>query len=123
MAARERDTDHVQVIAIPAAGGRLCAHFAHCEQFAVYDVDLTNKQILNCRRLNPPAHQPGVLPRWLHDQGVNLVIASGMGGRAQNLFAQQGVEVIVGAPAEPPDEIVRSFLDGTLESGANLCDH
>jgi predicted Fe-Mo cluster-binding NifX family protein len=26
-------------IAIPMAGGTLCPHFGHCEQFAIVDVD------------------------------------------------------------------------------------
>lgn len=38
------------------------------------------------RLLTPPPHEPGVLPKWLHDQGVNLIIAGGMGQRAQGLF-------------------------------------
>jgi hypothetical protein len=25
--------------------------------------------------LDPPPHEPGVLPRWLKEQGVNVVIA------------------------------------------------
>jgi len=54
---------------------------------------------------------------------VNLVITGGMGGRAQNIFAQQGIEVIVGAPADPPQSIVRSYLDGSLQPGENICDH
>lgn len=28
-------------IAIPMAGGQLCMHFGHCEQFALVDVDET----------------------------------------------------------------------------------
>ena len=123
MSSSEKDSNRVEVIAIPLAGGRLCMHFGHCEQFALLDVDAAGKEILNSRQVAPPPHQPGLLPRWLHEQGVNLVIAGGMGGRAQGIFAGQGIEVIVGAPAESPESIVRSYLDGSLQSGENLCDH
>ena len=123
MSLTENGTSKVRVIAIPVVGGRLCMHFGHCEQFAVLDVDAAGKEILNSRRLVPPAHEPGVLPRWLHDQGVNLIVAGGMGRRAQNIFNEQGIEVIVGAPAEPPESIVQSYLDGSLQAGENLCDH
>ena len=51
------------------------------------------------------------------------VIAGGMGGRAQGIFAEQGIEVIVGAPAQSPESLARSYLDGSLSSGENLCDH
>ena len=71
----------------------------------------------------PPAHEPGVLPRWLGEKGVNIIIAGGMGSRAQNLFAEQNIEVVVGAPAEAPDAIVNAYLAGSLQAGDNICDH
>ena len=123
MSSIEKDSNRVRVIAIPVAGGRLCMHFGHCEQFALLDVDTASKEILNLRQIASPPHQPGLLPRWLHDQGVNLVIASGMGGRAKGIFAENGIEVIVGAPAEPPESLVRDYLHGVLQPGENVCDH
>jgi len=123
MSSTEKRTNKVRVIAIPVADGRLCLHFGHCQQFALLEADTEAKEVLNSRRIDPPPHQPGLLPRWLHEQGVNLVIAGGMGGRAQDIFAEQGIEVLVGAPAESPDSIARSYLDGTLQTGANACDH
>ena len=123
MSSTNKGPDKILVIGIPVVAGRLCMHFGHCEEFAVLDVDTAIKEILNSRRLAPPAHQPGVLPRWLHQQGVNLIISGGMGGRAQQIFAEQGIEVIVGAPAEPPETVVRDYLDGSLQSGENICDH
>jgi len=55
-------------IAIPTAQGRLCAHFGHCEQFTI--VTVGNGAIKGSKALVPPAHEPGALPRWLHQQGV-----------------------------------------------------
>ena len=115
--------NNVLVIAVPVTGGRLCTHFGHSEWFALLDVDTVAGQILNFRQLDPPVHQPGVLPRWLRAQGVNLVIAGGMGRRAQGIFAEHGIKVLVGAPLESPEEIVRSYLDGDLKLGENVCDH
>jgi len=46
-----------------------------------------------------------------------------MGMRAQQLFAQQEIQVVVGAPAAPPEVLVKGFLDGTLTTGQNVCDH
>lgn len=110
-------------IAIPLAGGQLCMHFGHCEQFALVEVDETDRQTMRTTLLTPPAHEPGLLPRWLHEQGVQLVIAGGMGFRAQQLFAQNQIEVLVGAPAETPEKLVSAYLDGSLKSGQNACDH
>ena len=110
-------------IAIPIAEGKLCMHFGHCEQFALLDVDEKAKKITNKQMLTPPPHEPGVLPRWLHEQGATVIIAGGMGSRAQNLFAESNIKVVVGAPAEAPEQLVAQFLAGTLVSGANVCDH
>lgn len=109
-------------IAIPLAAGRLCMHFGHCEQFALVDVAETDKST-QTQLVTPPPHEPGLLPRWLHEQGVTLVIAGGMGQRAQQLFGQSGIKVVVGAPSETPETLVSAHLQGTLQCGGNTCDH
>ena len=118
-----QDPHEAFVIAIPVADGRLSLHFGHCERFAIFDVDRQAGEVLNRRDVEPPLHQPGVLPRWLHDQGVKLVISGGMGGRAIQIFNQFGVDVLLGASAEPPEAIVADFLADRLATGDNICDH
>ncbi len=110
-------------IAIPMAGGRLCMHFGHCEQFALVDVDENAGKPTGTTFVTPPAHEPGVLPRWLHEQGATVIIAGGMGQRAQQLFSQNGVKVIVGAPADTAENLATAYMSGTLVSGQNACDH
>ncbi len=109
-------------IAIPIVEGSLAMHFGHCEQFAVLEVDDTGK-ILSKSNETPPAHAPGVLPEWLHGLGATHVVAGGMGSRAQQLFVGKGIQVIVGAPSETPEELVSAFVSGKLASGDNICDH
>lgn len=110
-------------IAIPTSGGLLCPHFGHCDEFTLIDVNTETAEILGTEVLEAPEHEPGLLPRWLHEQGANLIIAGGMGARAQGLFAENGVGVVVGAPMQAPGDIVKSYLGGTLQTGGNLCDH
>ena len=110
-------------IAIPIANGKLSMHFGHCEQFALVEVDESAKEIQSTEYLAPPTHEPGVLPRWLHEKGADVIIAAGMGQRAQGLFSQNGIKVVVGAPAEGPEDVVRAYLADTLEVGQNVCDH
>jgi ATP-binding protein involved in chromosome partitioning len=110
-------------IAVPVSRGVLSAHFGHCELFALFDVDTDGKTIRDRQDLAPPNHEPGTLPRWLHEQGATIIIAGGMGSRAQSLFAQNDIQVVLGAEGSAPDAIVRSFLDGRLETGQNICDH
>lgn len=109
--------------AVPVTEGRLCMHFGHCETFAILDGDTVNKEIGPVNEVVPPPHEPGLLPRWLDEMGVKIVIAGGMGHRAKELFAQKGITVITGAPALTPFEVVSAYLAGGLTTGANPCDH
>lgn len=110
-------------IAIPLAGGRLAMHFGHCEQFALVEVDEAAKEVRGTTVLDAPPHEPGLLPRWLHEKGANVIIAGGMGMRAQQLFAEKGIRVVYGVASDTPETIAKAFLDGTIVSGDNLCDH
>jgi predicted Fe-Mo cluster-binding NifX family protein len=110
-------------IAIPLAEGKLCMHFGHCQQFALIEVDEAGKRVTGKQLLTPPPHEPGVLPQWLHEQGANVIIAGGMGQRAQALFAQHGIKVVVGAPGDDPEQVAKAYLNGTLQTGSNVCDH
>jgi len=118
----QKEKKHMK-IAIPLAQGRLAMHFGHCEQFALIDVDTDKKEIIGETLETPPPHEPGVLPRWLHEKGADIIIAGGMGSRAQSLFSQQGIEVVIGAASEEPEKIVTAYLEGTLAAGDNICDH
>lgn len=109
--------------AVPMSGGSVSAHFGHCEQFTLIDVDEVNKKILNKKTVNSPGHEPGLLPKWLAQQGVDLIIAGGMGTRAQDLFQQNKIGVIVGVVESDPEKAVSSYLRGTLNAGNNMCDH
>ncbi|KPA12227.1 ATPase [Candidatus Magnetomorum sp. HK-1] len=108
-------------IAIPLAAGKLAAHFGHCEQFAVIDIE--NNDIQKKELLTPPPHEPGVLPKWLGELGVNVVLAGGMGQRAVMLFGEQQIQVVVGSPVDEPEILVKQYLSQTLTTGKNLCDH
>jgi len=110
-------------IAIPISAGRLAQHFGHCEGFALVDVDPISKQTSASTELAAPEHQPGLLPPWLKERGVDLVIAGGMGARAHSLFHAVSIEVLSGAPAETAATLVRQYLEGTLVTGPNGCDH
>ncbi|MCK4282701.1 MAG: NifB/NifX family molybdenum-iron cluster-binding protein [Candidatus Brocadiae bacterium] len=110
-------------IAIPLVGGRLAAHFGHCEEFALLEVGGEPPAVVASERLPAPGHQPGLLPQWLHEHGADVIIAGGMGSRAQGLFSQSGIEVVVGAPTEEPERIVEQYLAGSLQAGENICDH
>jgi len=79
--------------------------------------------VLRTDTLQAPPHEPGLLPRLLAQNGVQVIVAGGMGRRAQALFAESGIEVVVGAPQEAPERLAADYMAGTLAAGENLCDH
>jgi predicted Fe-Mo cluster-binding NifX family protein len=107
--------------AIPTAAGRLSPHFGHCDSFALIDVD--EGRVTGESAVTPPAHQPGTFPRFLADQGVAIVLAGGMGTKAQTLFQQSGIEVHTGLVASTPRDLVESYLRDELQAGGYECDH
>jgi Mrp family chromosome partitioning ATPase/predicted Fe-Mo cluster-binding NifX family protein len=117
---KERSAD-TKVLVVPVSGGKLSAHFGHCEQFAF--IETQNGKITKTEMLNPPAHEPGALPQWLYEQGADVAIVGGMGESAQQILREKGIEVIIGAPMDSPESLANQYLSDTLVSGANVCDH
>lgn len=109
--------------AIPVSNGIVSPHFGHCEQFALIDIDDKSKRVLRKELVRPPVHQPGVLPQWLAELGVTFVIAGGMGSRAQGLFQENRIGVIVGSMESDPEKAVLAHVNGLLTAGDNICDH
>ena len=107
--------------AIPIAEGKLTAHFGHCREIALIEVQ--KDEIQKTEMLVPPPHEPGVLPKWLSDVGADVVIAGGMGQRAISLFNENNIKVVTGAPVLEPESLVNSYLNGTLMTTGNVCDH
>lgn len=108
-------------VAVPITNGVLSAHFGHCEKFAIYDVE--DHKIVKEEFVSPPPHEPGSHPAFLRHLDCDTIIAGGMGNRAQNLFAQNQIEVIIGYRSSDPKGLVQTYISEGLESGENLCDH
>ena len=107
--------------AVPTVNKVLTPHFGHCEQFAI--VETEDNSIVNIGFIEPPVHQPGVYPRFLAEQGVNVIISGGMGFKAQDLFTQNNIEVCMGVSSDSPVYLVEQYLKDQLQTGENLCDH
>jgi predicted Fe-Mo cluster-binding NifX family protein len=108
-------------IAIPMENGELCAHFGHCQKFAI--IEVKDSQIAGIEEVVPPEHQPGLYPRWIAGYDVTDVIAGGMGQKAITLFNEQNINVFVGAPIKGATDLVNDFIENKLSLTANYCDH
>lgn len=109
-------------VAIPLNGDLLSAHFGHCEKFGLYDIQ--DNEVVAEKFMIPPPHEPGVLPKWLAEQGANEILAGGMGQRAISILEQNGVHVNLGVSSTTPvKQLLDEYIQGELKSGGNSCDH
>lgn len=108
-------------IALPISEGKLSPHFGHCTVFVMFDVK--EGAVVAQQELPAPPHQPGMLPSWLHENGANVLIAGGIGGRAKTLLAQSGIQVVDGVAPDDAETVVKAYLTNTLSRGESLCDH
>ncbi len=110
------------LVAIPTDKGKMSGHFGHAPEFTIYqihDKDLQDKKVVAA-----PPHQPGLLPKWLKEINVDVVIAGNMGSKARDLFDQNGIEVVYGVGETDPDTIIVNFIKGDLKRDAELtCCH
>jgi predicted Fe-Mo cluster-binding NifX family protein len=107
-------------IAISTENGFVSAHFGRCPTYTI--VDIQDGRILARQEIPNPGHQPGFLPGFLSERGVEVIIAGGMGPRAQGLFAAKNIQTLIGVQG-PIDEVIGKFLRQELETGQDLCDH
>ncbi len=107
-------------IAVATENGSVAEHFGRCRSYTL--VDITNGEIVGRQTVENPGHEPGRIPRFLKEHGADVVIAGGMGRRAQQLFDQMGIEWVLGVTGSVEDA-VESCRAGALEGGDSLCAH
>ena len=95
--------------------GVLSYHFGRCPYYTFVEVE--GKDVKNVFvEPNPSAetHNPGDIPQFIASKGANVVFAGGMGPRAQEWFAQLGVQPIAGAYGKIKD-LITQFLNSIPE--------
>ncbi|MBU0533408.1 MAG: NifB/NifX family molybdenum-iron cluster-binding protein [Candidatus Omnitrophica bacterium] len=105
-------------VAISTDGDFVSAHFGRCPTFTI--VDLKDGKIITKESVDNPGHEPGFIPQFLHQKGVQCIVAGGMGMRASGLFGELGIKPIMGVSGKI-DEVINKLLDGTLKEGESSC--
>ena len=106
-------------IAIATDGDKVSGHFGHCEGFSMYEI--SQGKVLGHEFEPNPGHRPGFLPVFLKEKGADVIISGGMGATAQQLFTDNGIQVIVGASGNCSD-IIEDYIKGNLESTGAVCE-
>lgn len=107
-------------IAIATDEGFVAAHFGKCPLYTI--VDINDGKIKYTEIMENPGHEPGLLPKLLHNKGVQYVIAGGMGPRAIGFFNDFGIKTLIGVSGKVED-VISEFIKGTLRGGKSQCDH
>ena len=101
--------------------GAISAHFGRCPYYFLADV--AKGKIGVTKVVGNPFYSShgnsGEVPNFIHSQGVNVMIAGGMGPKAINFFQELEIEVVTGARGRV-GEAISSYLGGRL-SGSQSC--
>ncbi len=109
-------------IAVPLVNDEFSSHFGGADTFAIYGIEPDNRTITGKEVAAPPPHERGAFPVWLRSQGATTILAGGMGPRAVQMFKAYGIEVVLGVEGlSAPDDVVRAYLDGTLQATGEGC--
>jgi len=105
-------------VAISTDGDFVSAHFGRCPSFTF--VDIENGKVTKRTEVANPGHQPGAIPEFLYQKGVNAIVAGGMGQRATLFFDEYNIQAIVGVSGKI-DDVIEQLKKGTLEGAESLC--
>ena len=105
-------------VALSTDGDFVSAHFGRCPLFTL--VDIEDGKVVAKEVISNPGHEPGYIPEFLHQKGVECIIAGGMGMRATGFFENYGIKTIVGVWGKV-DEVIDKLVQGKLEGGESLC--
>ena len=108
-------------IAVASMQNEVSQHFGHCEKFRLFDIK-EGKVVSVDEIINPTQHSHGQLPTMLMQQGVNVVIAGGIGTGAKQLLQNAGITVYSGVSGNV-EEAVNMHLLGKLVDANTDCGH
>jgi len=95
-------------------------HFGRCPYYVL--VDMEGVSIATVTSIENPyfqQHKPGMVPEFIKNQGVDVMISGGMGRRAIDFFDQFGIQVATGAVGNVRMTL-ELYMDGKLQ-GATPC--
>jgi predicted DNA-binding protein (UPF0251 family)/predicted Fe-Mo cluster-binding NifX family protein len=118
------DTDQGErmKVAVPYLQGEVNAHFGSTQAFLVaegVDGKVEHSSIFEVQGMQ---HNHSGIAGFLKEQGVEVILAGGMGGPMQQALKMQGFELYCGVSG-PAVEAVEAFLRGEIEQSVSTCGH
>lgn len=96
----------------------IAEHFGKAPYFAIITLKEGEAKIDIHENPALSNHKPGLLPEMLKSLGINILIAKGVGRRAEILLNELGIKVIKGVSGNLK-EILNSLIEGNLKGDPN----
>jgi predicted Fe-Mo cluster-binding NifX family protein/predicted DNA-binding protein (UPF0251 family) len=110
------------IVAVPYLQGNVNAHFGSTQAFMVaegVDGKLEKTTVFEVQGMQ---HNHSGIAGFLKEQGVEVILAGGMGGPMQQALKMQGFELYCGVQG-PAIAAVEAFLRGEIEQSESTCGH
>ena len=109
-------------IAVPVTKEKqIDSHFGHCESYGVFTIT-ENNEISDLKNVQSPqgCGCKSDIASVLASDGVNLMLAGGIGDGAINVLNSSGIEVIRGCSGDAT-KVVKLYLKGLVEDSGSSC--
>jgi predicted DNA-binding protein (UPF0251 family)/predicted Fe-Mo cluster-binding NifX family protein len=110
------------IVAVPYSQGNVNAHFGSTQAFLVAEAVDGNVERASIFEVQGMQHNHAGIAGFLKDQGVEVILAGGMGQPMQQALKTQGFELYCGVSG-PAVEAVEAFIRGEIEQSESTCGH
>ena len=115
-----KEKESMMRIAVTYENGNVFPHFGRTESFKLYDVE--GGKVVSSEVVGTNGVSHGALAGLLAANAVDVLICGGLGGGALAALQQAGVTVYGGTQG-PADDVVETFLAGSLQQTASASCH
>lgn len=113
-------------VALPIAEGKFSTHYGRAEALSLHEIDLEKGTASNLGLRLFPADGTCSAAPWVAAQGVEILLAGGLGNGAAQGLGKAGVKVFAGIEETDPAKVLESFLAGVAQArelapGESMC--
>jgi predicted Fe-Mo cluster-binding NifX family protein len=113
--------DHM-IVAVPYLAGAVNAHFGSTQAFLVAEATGETIERTTLYEVQGMQHNHAGIAGFLKEQGVEVILAGGMGAPMQQALKRTGFTVYCGVSG-PAVEAVEAFLRGEIVQSESTCGH
>jgi predicted DNA-binding protein (UPF0251 family)/predicted Fe-Mo cluster-binding NifX family protein len=119
LAANEGD---IVIVAVPYLQGDVNAHFGSTQAFLVAEAVDGKVERTSVFEVQGMQHNHSGIAGFLKEQGVEVILAGGMGAPMQQALKAQGFDLYCGVSG-PAVQAIEAFLRGETEQSESTCGH